>query len=116
MCNKSIGNFFGELAIRDRDEIYGVAAQLLQRNLDDVRGQRQHLALTEIEVEIDNIRSAWHWAIEYRHLNEIGKMLDSRLNVAKIHRMEKESSLFFFLSKTAETNAMTKQENKAHVG
>ena len=51
-------------------------AELLQRNLDDVRGQRQHLALTEIEVEIDNIRSAWHWAIEYRHLNEIGKMLD----------------------------------------
>jgi predicted ATPase len=52
------------------------AAFLKQREAG-LREPRQTEALAEIEEEVENIRAAWQWAINGRHVAEIGLCLES---------------------------------------
>lgn len=43
----------------------------LQQRLTDLEGQRQKEALAEIRAEIENIRSAWRWALAHNKLDAL---------------------------------------------
>jgi predicted ATPase len=49
-------------AARDRHSAYYAVA--LQQWAEDLKGSRQRTALAEMEVEIENARAAWDWAVE----------------------------------------------------
>jgi predicted ATPase/DNA-binding SARP family transcriptional activator len=49
-------------AARDRHSAYYAAA--LQQWVEDLKGPRQRTALAEMDVEIENARAAWDWAVE----------------------------------------------------
>jgi tetratricopeptide (TPR) repeat protein len=44
---------------------------------EQLRGEKQHQAVSEIAADIDNVRAAWHWAVTHRHVPEIGQGLES---------------------------------------
>ncbi|NDJ84889.1 MAG: tetratricopeptide repeat protein [Chloroflexi bacterium] len=48
-----------------------------QQRERDLKGQRQLAALAEIEAEFENIRSAWHWAVDQRDFDALDQMADS---------------------------------------
>ena len=50
---------------------------LLGERLDDLRGERQQAALTEIGREIENVRRAWQWAISRQDSAAIGSAIAS---------------------------------------
>lgn len=49
---------------------------LCQRK-EDMQGSRQQTALAEITTEIENIRSAWRWALARGHVQAIGESIES---------------------------------------
>ena len=52
--------------VRDRHSAF--YATFLQQREADLKGARQKEALAEMQAEAENIRVAWYWAIERRHL------------------------------------------------
>jgi DNA-binding SARP family transcriptional activator/predicted ATPase/tetratricopeptide (TPR) repeat protein len=52
----------GGLAVRDRHAAHYAA--ILQRWDAELKGPRQMAALTEMDIEIDNARAGWSWAVE----------------------------------------------------
>lgn len=48
----------------------------------DVKGRRQRSALEEIQVDFENIRTAWEWAVAHRHLDAIHQAIDCLTNFA----------------------------------
>lgn len=62
---------------RTRDHHCQYFADLLQRLEPDMKSSGQLVALSTIEVEIDNMRTAWRWAVGHRMEREIEKSLDS---------------------------------------
>jgi predicted ATPase len=59
-------NAQGEADMRDRHSEYYCAA--LAVRLSDLKGPRQEEALTEIEADFENVRAAWHWAIQKKRI------------------------------------------------
>jgi predicted ATPase/DNA-binding SARP family transcriptional activator len=51
-------------------------AEVLQRWEDHFKGGKQVDALREIGREIDNIRVTWHWAVDRRRVDRIGKCIE----------------------------------------
>jgi predicted ATPase/DNA-binding SARP family transcriptional activator len=74
-AGKLAQDVFQETSARDRHSAYYCAA--LQRREADLRGARQQAALDEIEADIENVRLAWHWAVEHGQLETIGQALES---------------------------------------
>ena len=64
-----------QIAVLDRHCSYYLG--LLSRRKADLRGWRQAEALAEINLEFENIRSAWHWALAQRHVDLISQASDS---------------------------------------
>jgi tetratricopeptide (TPR) repeat protein len=60
--------------VRDRHCAYYVAA--LQGWGADLQGARQQAALAEMDVEIDNARAAWDWAVERGHVRQLDEAMD----------------------------------------
>lgn len=54
-----------QMAVRDRHCWYYL--EFVRRQAADLRGNRQQVAMQAIHQEIENIRSAWYWAIERGH-------------------------------------------------
>lgn len=52
-------------------------ADFLQRQYSDMMSGQQHQALAEIKIELENIRAAWHWAVELAKTTEIEKLADA---------------------------------------
>jgi predicted ATPase/DNA-binding SARP family transcriptional activator len=51
-------------------------ADLLERCAIDLKGERQPLALAEIDAELENARAAWRWAIEQRAINLLARSVE----------------------------------------
>jgi predicted ATPase len=50
---------------------------LLHQHTHHLKSQRQQMALAEIEVELGNIRMAWHWAIEQKAFDYLSQAMDA---------------------------------------
>jgi predicted ATPase/DNA-binding SARP family transcriptional activator/Tfp pilus assembly protein PilF len=50
-----------------RQDHLAYCQRLLQAGLEGIRGPDSKIALETIDLELDNIRAAWRWAIEQRH-------------------------------------------------
>ena len=66
---------FEILEVRDRHSAYYCA--YLQQREADLKGVRQQLALAEIEVEFENARAAWDWAVEQADPEAVEQALES---------------------------------------
>jgi predicted ATPase/DNA-binding SARP family transcriptional activator len=64
-----------ESAARDRHAAY--YCQALHERENDLKGARQQEALAEIELEIENIRTAWRWAVDRHQVDYLSKATDS---------------------------------------
>src|SRR5262249_7776117 len=62
------------LEVRDRHCAY--YCTLLQAREVDLKSTQQHLALTEIEADHENIRLAWSWAAEQRQVERLAQATD----------------------------------------
>jgi predicted ATPase/DNA-binding SARP family transcriptional activator len=61
-------------AAHDRHCAYYVAA--LQRWGAELRGSRQQTALAEMDLETENARAAWEWAVTHRQADRLNKTVD----------------------------------------
>jgi predicted ATPase len=52
-------------------------ADFMQQREADIKGRRQQGALDEIETDLENVRAAWHWALEQRDYDAIDRSLES---------------------------------------
>jgi predicted ATPase/DNA-binding SARP family transcriptional activator len=58
-----------DTSVHDRHSAYYCAA--LQEREGELKGVRQQEALAEIEVDFENCRAAWNWAVAERHVEEV---------------------------------------------
>ncbi len=61
-------------AIRDRHSRYYL--EFLVHRGENLRGDRQQQALEAIHPEMENIRSAWNWAVKRRHWERVDQSLE----------------------------------------
>lgn len=75
---------FGEEKLVETADLANVAreyfaafyAELVARCAAIFTGPDQRAALLEMELESENIRSAWYWAVTQRHVNQLAMMVD----------------------------------------
>lgn len=60
--------------VRDRHCAYYTGA--LQRWYEDVKGSRQRMALAEMDMESENARAAWDWAVEQGQVERLDQALE----------------------------------------
>jgi predicted ATPase/DNA-binding SARP family transcriptional activator len=60
--------------VRNHHSTYYAAA--LEAWAEDLKGWRQCVALEEMEIDIENARSAWDWAVERGQVERLGQALD----------------------------------------
>ena len=60
---------------RDRHSAYYIA--ILAKREDDLKSAKQREALAQIEVEDENIRAAWAWAVEQRQIEHLNQAINS---------------------------------------
>jgi len=82
-----------ETAVRDRHCAYFAA--FLQRKEVNLQGQQQGQTLAEIEVEVDNARTAWQWAVAQGKLDEIDRAMESLCEYHRIRGRIDEGWRFF---------------------
>jgi predicted ATPase/predicted Ser/Thr protein kinase len=63
-----------EKAVRDRHASHYAAA--LQRWGQDVKGPQRPAALAEMDVEVDNARAAWDWAVERVQVQQLDRAIE----------------------------------------
>jgi predicted ATPase/DNA-binding SARP family transcriptional activator len=51
--------------------------KFLSRQTANLKGRGQRAALAEIEADFENIRAAWHWALQTKHVTGIDQALES---------------------------------------
>jgi predicted ATPase/DNA-binding SARP family transcriptional activator len=61
-------------AVHDRHCAYYATA--LQQWAADLKGHRQQRALAEMDVEIENARAAWYWALKQRAMERLAQALE----------------------------------------
>ncbi len=62
--------------IKSKDKHLKYFANFLQERTGDLEGNDRKQALTDIGLEIENIRSAWNWALDQRNLEAIAQSLE----------------------------------------
>jgi predicted ATPase len=67
-------NVQDEADMRDRHSDFYCAA--LAVRLSDLKGPRQEEALAEIEADFENVRAAWHWAIQKKRATQLRQAAD----------------------------------------
>jgi predicted ATPase/DNA-binding CsgD family transcriptional regulator len=76
---RQYGEWHLEQSAEDRFAVYDLHceyyADLLGKYRDDVSNHRQRNMMQELELELDNIRAAWRWAVDHRKVDEIQKAL-----------------------------------------
>lgn len=80
-------------AVRDRHCAYYVA--FLQDREAPLLGREQRKALAEIEVEIDNLRAAWDWALSQGRLEDVDRALESLAEFYHIRAWYQEGEAAF---------------------
>src|SRR5262245_43352354 len=50
--------------------------ELVSQHMADLKGQRQAAALDAIEVDFENVRSAWQWAVAQRDYAAVGRAVE----------------------------------------
>lgn len=80
---------------RIKDCHCGYFATFLQQKELDLRGQKQGQALAEIEIELDNVRAAWQWAVTQGKLEEIDQAMESLCEYHRIRGRIDEGWKFF---------------------
>jgi predicted ATPase/Tfp pilus assembly protein PilF/predicted Ser/Thr protein kinase len=70
----------GELYEPTLDQHLAYYTAFVKQRESEVTGQNQRTALNEIDIEIENIRAAWGWAVERRKYAELNQILEP-LNV-----------------------------------
>lgn len=88
-----------EAAVKDRHCSY--FSTFLMNKEPDLRGLSQGQALTDIEIEIDNVRTAWRWAVAHEKFNEIEKAMESVCEYLRIRGRLDEPWRFFQPAATA---------------
>ena len=61
-------------AVRDRHCAHYTAA--LERWAAELKGSRQRQALDEMDLDIENARAAWHWAVEHGQVARLAQAMD----------------------------------------
>ncbi|HMQ54435.1 MAG TPA: BTAD domain-containing putative transcriptional regulator [Anaerolineae bacterium] len=82
-----------ETAVRDRHCTYFAA--FLQQKEANLHGQKQGQALADIELEEDNVRAAWQWAVTHGKLDEIDQAMESLCEYYRIRGRIDEGWRFF---------------------
>ena len=82
-----------EAAVRDRHCRYYLL--LLEQHAPELRGSRQQHALATIGREIENIRSAWHWAIIRDHYQELGRAAAGLFYFCEMRSLFQEGQAMF---------------------
>jgi len=82
-----------ETTVRDRHCAY--FATFLQQKEPGLRGRNQGQALAEIELELDNVRAAWQWAVTQGKLDEIDRAMESLCEYHRIRGRIDEGWKFF---------------------
>jgi predicted ATPase len=83
-----------EAEARDRHCAYFAA--FLKRQEADLFGHNQGKTLAEIEVEIDNVRVAWNWAVAQAKFDEIEQFMESLCEFYRIRGELDEGSETFY--------------------
>jgi predicted ATPase/DNA-binding CsgD family transcriptional regulator len=60
-------------------------ARYLHDRLEDILGRRQREVVAEIEAELENVRAAWHWAVERANVEALEK---SAGTLAQFYQMQ----------------------------
>ena len=82
-----------ETAVRDRHCAYYTA--FLKQREPHLDGQDLHKTLTEISIEIDNIRRAWQWAITQQKLSAINDAMEGLCEYYRIRGFLREAYDFY---------------------
>ena len=82
-----------EAAVKDRHCAY--FATFLHRKEPSLRSQKQAQALNEIEVELDNVRTAWHWAVAHNNGDALQKAVESMCEFIRVRGRIDEGWRFF---------------------
>ncbi|MCB0191310.1 MAG: tetratricopeptide repeat protein, partial [Anaerolineae bacterium] len=82
-----------ETAVRDRHCAYYTA--FLKQREPHLDGQDLHRTLTEISIEIDNIRRAWQWAITHQKLSAINDAMEGLCEYYRIRGFLREAYDFY---------------------
>ncbi|MCB0214341.1 MAG: AAA family ATPase, partial [Anaerolineae bacterium] len=78
-----------ETAVRDRHCAYYTA--FLKQREPHLDGQDLHKTLTEISIEIDNVRRAWQWAITHQKLSAINDAMEGLCEYYRIRGFLREA-------------------------
>ena len=62
--------------IKSKDKHLAYFANFLQERSGDLQGNDPKQALADIDLEIENIRAAWNWALDQRNLEAIERSLE----------------------------------------
>ena len=82
-----------ETEAKDRHCAYFVT--FLQQKEPNLNGLNQMQALADIELEIDNVRAAWQWAMNQNQWNNIEQAMDSLCDYHRIRGRIDEGMQFF---------------------
>ena len=90
-----------KLAVNDeerdqtKDRYADYYAVFLQQRGDDLIGHRQLETLLEILADIDNVQTAWNWAVAQRNVVSIGKALETFMLVYRLRGWFREGERVF---------------------
>lgn len=70
-------------------------ALFMKEKEKDLIGRKQAQALSDIEIEIDNVRAAWQWAVTHAKLEEIDRIMESLAEFYRIRGGRSEVAEIF---------------------
>ncbi|MCB0165537.1 MAG: hypothetical protein KDI79_15005 [Anaerolineae bacterium] len=82
-----------ETAVKDRHCAY--FATFLHQKEPDLRTRKQAQALNDIEVELDNVRTAWNWAVTHKNSAALQKAVESVCEFIRVRGRIDEGWRFF---------------------
>ncbi|MBF6614272.1 MAG: tetratricopeptide repeat protein [Chloroflexi bacterium] len=97
-------------SIEAHDTHAGYYATFVRKREDRLRGHDQLNAIAEIGDEIDNVREAWHWAVEHMHVAEIDAFSEGLWFFYEIRGLAQEGFEAFGRAVTAVSSDLTADE------
>ena len=88
-------------ADRARDTHSSYYLDALHNREADLKGRRQREALDEIEVDLENIRVAWSWALRRRDVAAVDRAIESLYIFFDLHTRHQEGAECFRLAREA---------------
>jgi DNA-binding CsgD family transcriptional regulator/tetratricopeptide (TPR) repeat protein len=85
-------------------------AAFVHNRVEDLKGRRQIEAITEMNADFENLRTAWMWAADHQHEDSIAQMMDGLWIHCRIRHCERDA---FPLFRYAEKKFAPKQGEAA---